>query len=38
MLSNQAVVTLMKKKGNDRSFHGNVRPISLFDVETKVNP
>ena len=32
----QAVITLIKKKGKDRSFLDNWRPISLVNVDAKI--
>ena len=32
----QAVITLIEKKGKDRSFVENWRPISLVNVDTKI--
>lgn len=32
----QAVITLIKKKGKDRSFLDNWRPISLLNVDAKI--
>ena len=32
----QAVITLIEKKGKDRSYIENWRPISLVNVDTKV--
>ena len=32
----QAVITLIEKKGNDRSLLENWRPISLVNVDAKI--
>ena len=32
----QAVITLIEKKGKDRSFLDNWRPISLLNVDAKI--
>ena len=32
----QAVITLIEKKGKDRSYIENWRPISLVNVDTKI--
>ena len=32
----QAIITLIEKKGKDRSFLENWRPISLVNVDTKI--
>ena len=32
----QAVITLIEKKGKDRSFLENWRPISLVNVDAKI--
>ena len=36
MSQKQAVITLIEKKGKDRSYIENWRPISLVNVDTKI--
>ena len=35
-LQRQAVITLIEKKGKDKRFMKNWRPISLINVDTKI--